>query len=176
MIHLRRFNEKLSDDFISELKEFCETHLAYLLDKDFSIGYRVLNNSGRNDIIWRRKNLEPSIEIVIRSTKERDIFGVMRDLIPFSWEEVSNHIIPFIHFLNIKYCITQKTSYYGTGIVCIETPTPDKIKKTTFDVEKYNNLHNLSLSDIKNDNIQPDTKIKYIEITIAGYRYIPKQI
>jgi hypothetical protein len=174
MIYLRRFNEKLSDDFISELKEFCETHLAYLLDEDFSIGYRVLNNSGRNDIHV------PSIEIVIKSTKTNIDYTGTRplrnnpSLIPFSWEEVSNHIIPFIHFLNMKYCITQRTSYYGTGIVCIETPTPDKIKKTTFDVEKPNNLHNLSLSDIKNDNIQPDTEIKYIEITIAGYRYIPK--
>ena len=165
MIYLRRFNEKLSDDFISELKEFCETHLAYLLDEDFSIGYRVLNNSGRNDIHI------PSIEIVIRSTRVNPVF---KNIYPFYWEDVSNHIIPFIHFLNMKYCITQKTSYYGTGIVCIETPTPDKIKKTTFDVEKPNNLHNLSLSDIKSDNIQPDTEIKYIEITIAGYRYIPK--
>ena len=170
MKHLRRFNEKLSDDFISELKEFCETHLAYLLDEDFSIGYRILNNSGRNDIHI------PSIEIVIRSTKTNtDSYpGAIRNLMPFSWEEVSNHIIPFIHFLNMKYCITQKTSYYGTGIVCIETPTHDKIKKTTFDVESRNILHNLSLSDIQNDNIQPDTEIKYIEITIAGYRYIPK--
>ena len=165
MKHLRRFNEKLSDDFISELKEFCETHLAYLLDEDFSIGYRVLNNSGRNDIHI------PSIEIVIRSTRVNPVF---KNIYPFYWEDVSNHIIPFIHFLNMKYCITQRTSYYGTGIVCIETPTPDKIKKTTFDVEKPNNLHNLSLSDIKSDNIQPDTEIKYIEITIAGYRYIPK--
>lgn len=170
MIYLRRFNEKLSDDFISELKEFCETHLAYLLDEDFSIGYRVLNNSGRNDIHV------PSIEIVIKSTKTSAYIypGVIRKILPFSWEEVSNHIIPFIHFLNMKYCITQRTSYYGTGIVCIETPAPDKIKKSTFDVEKPNNLHNISLSDIKNDNIQPDTEIKYIEITIAGYRYIPK--
>ena len=166
MIHLRRFNEKLSDDFISELKEFCETHLAYLLDEDFSIGYRILNNSGRNDIHV------PSIEIVIRSTSKNP----MKNSLPFRWDEVSNHIIPFIHFLNMKYCITQKTSYYGTGIVCIETPTTDRIKKTTFDVEKPNNLHNLSLSDIQNDNIQPDTEIRYIEITIAGYRYIPKQI
>ena len=165
MIYLRRFNEKLSDDFISELKEFCETHLAYLLDEDFSIGYRVLNNSGRNDIHI------PSIEIVIRSTRVNPVF---KNIYPFYWEDVSNHIIPFIHFLNMKYCITQRTSYYGTGIVCIETPAPDKIKKSTFDVEKPNNLHNLSLSDIKNDNIQPDTEIKYIEITIAGYRYIPK--
>ena len=157
MKHLRRFNEKLSDDFISKLKEFCETQLAYFLDKDFSIGYRILNNSGRSHI-----------EIVIKSTSKNT----------FRWEEVSNHIIPFIHFLNMEYCITQKTSYYGTGIVCIQTPTPDKIKKTTFDIEKPNNLpfflHNLSLSDIQNDNIQPDTEIKYIEITIAGYRYIPK--
>ena len=165
MKHLRRFNEKLSDNFISELKEFCETHLAYLLDEDFSIGYRVLNNSGRNDIHI------PSIEIVIRSTRVNPVF---KNIYPFYWEDVSNHIIPFIPFLNMKYCITQKTSYYGTGIVCIETPTTDKIKKTTFDVEKPNNLHNLSLSDIKSDNIQPDTEIKYIEITIAGYRYIPK--
>jgi hypothetical protein len=169
MKHLKKFNEKLSDDFISELKEFCETHLAYLLDEDFSIGYRMFNNSGRTDIHI------PSIEIVIRSTKTNtDSYpGAIRKLMPFSWEDVSNHIIPFIHFLNIKYCITQKTSYYGTGIVRIETPTHDKIKKTTFDVER-NILHNLSLSDIQNDNIQPYTEIKYIEITIAGYRYIPK--
>ena len=167
MRHLRRFNEKLSDDFISELKEFCETHLAYLLDGDFSIGYRILNNSGRSDLYI------PSIEIVIRSTKDK---GPIRNLIPFSWKEVSDHIIPFIHFLNIKYCITQKTSYYGTGIVCIETPERDKIKKSLSSryEEKFNNIHNLSLSDIQNDNIQPDTEIKYIEITIAGYRYIPK--
>ena len=163
MIHLRRFNEKLSDDFISELKEFCETHLAYLLDEDFSIWY-IHNNTGRNTMDI------PSIEIVIRSTSKNP----MKNRLPFSWEEVSDHIIPFIHFLNIKYCITQKTSYYGTGIVCIETPTNDKIKKTTFDIERPNTLHNLSLGDIQNDNIKPDTEIKYIEITIVGYRYIPK--
>lgn len=171
MKNLRRFNERLSDDFISELKEFCETHLAYLLDEDFSIGYRVLNNSGRSDLHI------PSIEIVIRSTSKNPMKNSLRlDSIwkTFCWDEVSDHIIPFIHFLNIKYCITKKTSYYGTGIVCIETPTNDKIKKTTFDIEKPNNLHNLSLSDIKNDNIKPDTEIKYIEITLAGYRYIPK--
>ena len=74
MIYLRRFNEKLSDDFISELKEFCETHLAYLLDEDFSIGYRVLNNSGRNDIHI------PSIEIVIRSTRVNPVF---KNIYPF---------------------------------------------------------------------------------------------
>jgi hypothetical protein len=164
MKHLIRFNEKLSDDFISELKDFCETHLAYLLDENFSIGYRVLNNSGRSYMYI------PSIEIVIRSTSKNP----MKNSLPFRWDEVSNHIIPFIHFLNMKYCLTQKTSYYGTGIVCIETPTTDKIKKTTFDVERPNTLHNLSLSDIQNDNIKPDTEIKYIEITLAGYRYIPK--
>jgi len=164
MRHLRKFNEKLSDNFISELKEFCETHLAYLLDEDFSIGYRVLNNSGRTDLHI------PSIEIVIRSTSKNPLKNSM----PFSWEDVSDHIIPFIHFLNMKYCITKKTSYYGTGIVCIETSTSDRIRKTTFDIERPNNLHNLSLSDIQNDNIKPDTEIKYIEITIVGYRYIPK--
>lgn len=67
MRHLRKFNEKLSDNFISELKEFCETHLAYLLDEDFSIGYRVLNNSGRTDLHI------PSIEIVIRSTSKNPL-------------------------------------------------------------------------------------------------------
>lgn len=161
---VRKFNEKLSDDFISELKEFCETHLAYLLDEDFCIGYRILNNSGRSNIQI------PSIEIIIISAK---INPNSYNKLPFSWQQVSNHIIPFIHFLNMKYCITQKNSYYGTGIVCIETPAPDKIKKTTFDVEKPNSYHFLSLNDIQSDNIQPDTEIRYIEITIAGYKYIP---
>lgn len=168
MRYLKGINEKLSDDFISDLKEFCETHLAYLLDDDFSIGYRVYHNTDRNQIHL------PYIEITIKSTKISSNEYPSFNKSPFSWKDVSDHIIPFIHFLNIKYCITQKTSYYGTGIVCIETPTPDKIKKTTFKVEDSNYLHYLGLSDIESNNIKPDTKIKYIEITIAGYKYIPK--
>ena len=37
MKHLKRFNESLNDNEVDELRDFCETSLAYLLDD----GYRI---------------------------------------------------------------------------------------------------------------------------------------
>lgn len=37
MKHLKRFNESLSEDDFNELKEFCESCLAYLLDEGLEI-------------------------------------------------------------------------------------------------------------------------------------------
>ena len=37
MKHLKRFNESLEPVEVDELKDFCETYLAYLLDEGFVV-------------------------------------------------------------------------------------------------------------------------------------------
>jgi len=37
MKYLKKFNESLSSDFTLDLKEFCESYLAYLLDEGFEV-------------------------------------------------------------------------------------------------------------------------------------------
>jgi hypothetical protein len=161
MKYLIKFNEKNESSFSSDLEEDCYTNLAYLLDGNFSVGYRNVNHNSIET---------PYINVVIKSTNRYPNNNIM----PFYWKDVSDYIIPFIHFINKKYCIIQKTSYFGSGIMTIETQSSEKIRITTFDVEAPNNLHNISLGDIQSNNIKPNTLIKYLEISVAGYRYIPK--
>ena len=37
MKHLKRFNESLNDNEVDELRDFCETSLAYLLDEGYQV-------------------------------------------------------------------------------------------------------------------------------------------
>jgi len=76
MKHLMRFNEGLKDD----LQDFCDTHLAYLLDNGFynyiDLGYR---------------------DYRLRLTKG------YTDTKVFAWYEISDHFIPFLYMLNKYY-------------------------------------------------------------------------
>ena len=79
MRHLKRFNESLGKVFKDELKDFCETNLAYLLDDDVRVHVDSLNG-----IVVR---------IVFDQTK--------------TWDEVKDQIIPFLIRLNNKYEIDK---------------------------------------------------------------------
>ena len=87
MRHLKRFNEAsfLSED-IRELQYFCENYLAYLIDEGF--GIRVRHGS-RED----RARIE--------FYKEEVHFPV-----PFNWNDVKDHYIPFYQMLSKEYEIS----------------------------------------------------------------------
>jgi hypothetical protein len=72
MKHLKRFNEN-SDTFAEELKDFCETNLAYLLD-----------DGGKVQIYHDT--------IVIISLEE-----------PKEWSHIKDQVIPFLTRLSGKY-------------------------------------------------------------------------
>ena len=40
MKYLRKFFESIDDDFENQLKDFCETNLAYLLDEGYKLTYK----------------------------------------------------------------------------------------------------------------------------------------
>lgn len=93
MKHLKRFNESLTPDEVDDLKDFCEVNLAYLLDEDFIV-----------DIDSRF------------GTTGNVSFNLKREL-GFTWNEISDHFIPFLQRLSNKYVIIDRImiSFQGTG-------------------------------------------------------------
>jgi hypothetical protein len=79
MRYLKRFNES-QGDFKEQLRDFCETHLAYLLDEGFEVNLTDLDESYDCDIVIQQQD---------RRT--------------FTWDEVKNYITPFIIHLNREY-------------------------------------------------------------------------
>jgi hypothetical protein len=78
MKYLKRFNESV--DFEERLKDFCETHLAYLLDEGFEVVLKDLDETY-------------DCEVTIQREDERT----------FTWDEVKDHVVPFIIHLNKEY-------------------------------------------------------------------------
>jgi hypothetical protein len=79
MIYLKKFNES-QGDFKEQLRDFCETHLAYLLDEGFEVVLIDLDETY-------------DCEITIKRGDKRT----------FTWNEVKDHIVPFIIHLNKEY-------------------------------------------------------------------------
>ena len=94
MKYLKTYNESKSRKFgfmskpeegeLEELKDFCETNLAYLVDEDFVV--EVSND-------YTHKNFHISI------LKEGSIYK------GFTWEEVKDYFIPFLTHLSRNYSI-----------------------------------------------------------------------
>ena len=82
MKYLKPFNEA-TDNFKEELKDFCETNLAYLLDDG-----RLLIEDSRDNLV--RIQLD---------------FDRYKD-----WNEIKDHIIPFLIRLTNKYEVVQKNT------------------------------------------------------------------
>jgi hypothetical protein len=96
MKHLRRFNEDLTKDEIQELKEFCESCLAYLLDEGFEIDYE----KGTGDFHWI------------------DLWGSLDESenpIAYTWDQVKDYYIPFIQLLKSRYKLVDSIIYVKVG-------------------------------------------------------------
>lgn len=84
MKHLKMFKESLNDAEVVELKDFCETNLAYLMDEGFEIScddnkYINLHLPGKS----------PSR------------YGSAKD--EFYWNDIKDHFIPFLQLLSRRY-------------------------------------------------------------------------
>jgi len=88
MKHLKRFNESLQSDEVDELKDFCETSLAYLLDD----GYQV-------SVSMRDKVKYPEKQHTIVSLGLKGNMGYRL----FDWNDVKDYFIPFLQMLVRRY-------------------------------------------------------------------------
>jgi hypothetical protein len=98
MKHLKPFNEDLNKHdqlFKEDLQEFCEMNLAYLLDE---AELRIVESPGGYEELLL-------IRIKLDEAKQ--------------WDEIKDHMIPFLTRLNNKYQITPEVfntnSTYGKG-------------------------------------------------------------
>ena len=99
MRYLKTFE---SVDLENDLKDFCETYLAYLLDGDFELS-----------VIWNGRYEEP----------EKDCYNINlcrlnyeEQAIGFNWLEVKDSYIPFLHMLDKHYKIMDdKETYRRAG-------------------------------------------------------------
>ena len=98
MKHLKRFNESLQSDEVDELKDFCETSLAYLLDDGYDISISLRDQVRYPDkpyIIVSLGLLEPQIPMWAWP-------GMMK-FRKFYWNDVKDYYIPFLQMLQRRY-------------------------------------------------------------------------
>jgi hypothetical protein len=112
MKHLKKFNESLEPVEIDELKDFCETSLAYLLDD----GYQVSVYESRfKDVSVRDKVKYPEKEHTIVSLGLKGKMGYRL----FDWNDIKDYYIPFLQMLVRRYELLpfgmyDKICYFNT--------------------------------------------------------------
>jgi hypothetical protein len=156
MKYLKPFNEN-TDNFKEELKDFCETGLAYLLD-----------DGGEVKIYHDR--------IVIISVFDRYDESVYS---PKTWSQLKDHLIPFLIRLTNKYEIN--TSYYS-GFTQ-DNMKKDSLR-TRFFTDKTKDIRIIAdsvkhyrIKDLVKDEMNLDSigKIEEICFNVDGYKQEPKK-
>ena len=105
MKHLKKFsalhslleqsNESLNKE---ELQDFCDTYLAYLLDEGYSI---EASEIGFGEYVLVLRNENRPTDVPIDSPE-----------LLFTWEEVKDQFIPFLHMLSKQYTITRSIKFW----------------------------------------------------------------
>ena len=93
------------EDFIKELKDFCEMYLAYLIDEGFEVN--VINMHDTNLILIEKISSFTNYTDGPHGTRSIDN--------SFKWSEVSEQFIRFYHILSREYnLLKSKHSPFGT--------------------------------------------------------------
>jgi hypothetical protein len=107
MKHLKKFNENLQSDEVEQLKDFCETSLAYLLDDGYNVSLFI-----RDKVKYPGKN---HVIVSLGLPKYKTPSSAL-DYGRFHWNDVKDYYIPFLQMLQRRY---ELQSYLGdTGYVC----------------------------------------------------------
>ena len=96
---LEKSNEGLNDNEVAELRDFCETSLAYLLDE----GYQV----DINEYIAPRDEWSDGFDVDLNLPNGRLEHGYAGST--FLWDDIKDYYIPFLQLLSRRY----KLGHYG---------------------------------------------------------------
>jgi hypothetical protein len=126
-------------DYIKELQDFFDNHLAYLIDDGFDI--------------YVQTDILPRIKFPFKGSIRVDIGNVIFN--EFKWSEVKDNLIPFLEFLSKKYYLSEEP--IGLHKVLLDTYTKTY---TLYDV--VNNT-----GDFIKDGYHDDSRdISYISIYV----------
>lgn len=125
MKHLKKFNESVQDDKVEELKEFCNSSLAYLIDDGYSL-----------DFYWSK--FGEYVDIIFVKKVNTGRYPTQ----PFNWIDVKYDYIPFLESLSKKYNIH--------GWVPISNP---EFVEVLFEMRNIRSLK-YTVKDILNDDLK----------------------
>lgn len=92
MIHLKRFNESVSDWDLNLVRKFCYENLAYLLDSSADIDFHYYENTGYGNYY----------RILIKGINSK-------------WSDIETDVCPFLELLEEKYKLI--TRMIGSTII-----------------------------------------------------------
>ena len=99
MKYIKLFEEKAITR-TTELKQFCDDNLAYLIDNNFYFSVKV----SREALIQSDSNFQSTIKYT--SSKRYDTIVVEKKFpVAFDFDEFSDDLVPFILFISEKYGI-----------------------------------------------------------------------
>ena len=126
MKHLRKFNEawenqgenkeligkvltptqiaRILQSKVDRIKDFCETHLAYLLDEGFEVN---CSSTYLDKECFYIKISEPGNSVP--NQRRQDLLN--------NWEDISNHIITFLHHLLMKFEVVAGDAKYALNFL-----------------------------------------------------------
>jgi len=141
MKHLKRFNEDiLTDNFKDELQEFCELNLVYLTDEGVEI--QIVEQPGGHVGLHL-------IRILLDEPKR--------------WNELKDHMIPFLTRLQNKYEITDEV--YNNGDIRFYIAFDDNDSSSS---RSY--ITNLVKNLIADNHAWPNVRIGDIRLYVKGYK------
>jgi hypothetical protein len=99
MKYIKKYSSLIVESVRDDLQEFCELNLAYLLDEDFVIAIR------RRDNLPRGMKDHKQGFIISFGVRVED--GVIDNNAGFTWNDITNHFIPFLQRLSQSYTIDK---------------------------------------------------------------------
>ncbi len=140
MKHLNLFNENNDyEDFRIDIKEYCNSHLAYLIDNDFKV-FCLMMTKG----VYRL--------VISKAVVRVDAYGESRnEFMPFNWDSIKDQFIPFLHQFNNDFNITDIQFTLGKQVMrnnilnpTIEEALDDNLKGLI----TYDRVRKLSITKI----------------------------
>jgi hypothetical protein len=127
MKHIRRFNESITD-----IEQFCNNNLAYLIDDGYRVSYRIGGFSINDRTHYTSVNITKGDPRVSN----------------FNWYDVRDEFIPFINILSRNYATssiklkhivtTDKGSYIASKHVKLSDIINDRIEDMSIVVIDFN--------------------------------------
>ena len=100
MKYIKKLSSLIIESIKSDLKEFCELNLAYLMDDDYKV------------MITRRDSLP-----IDNSHHKKGLiihfYKWESDEETFKWDEIENHFIPFLQRLSNEYTVVECQIVYS---------------------------------------------------------------
>jgi hypothetical protein len=145
MRYLKPFNESVDDNFKEELQEFCELNLVYLTDEGAEI--QIVEQPGGHEGLHL-------IRILLDQPKK--------------WDDIKDHMIPFLTRLQNQYEITDevyKEMTDTTGDIRLYLSFGDDVYR-----ENGSYITNLVKNLIADNHAWPNSFISDIRLYVKGYK------